>query len=139
MPTDNEEALALIALLTKTYDLFYKVQMHQAFSLDLTSPQYSVLSLLHKEEKVYFKKLASEISVTGANVTCIVDNLEKLEFVKRTYSTEDRRVIFVSLTTKGKEKIELAAPLVGESIIKASSSLTAKEQKDLIALLSKLI
>jgi MarR family transcriptional regulator, 2-MHQ and catechol-resistance regulon repressor len=48
--------------------------------------------------------------VTGANITCIVDNLEKEEMVQRTYSKEDQRVILAGLTKKGKEKIESILP-----------------------------
>jgi MarR family 2-MHQ and catechol resistance regulon transcriptional repressor len=44
--------------------------------------------------------------VTGANITCVVDNLEKEDLVRRVPSKKDRRIINAELTDKGKEKIE---------------------------------
>jgi MarR family 2-MHQ and catechol resistance regulon transcriptional repressor len=76
--------------------------------------------------------------VTGANITCVVDNLEKEEFVKRVPSKEDRRVILAELTPKGKEKLEQIWPDYVKNMSSVTSVLNEQEQKELLKLLEKI-
>lgn len=46
--------------------------------------------------------LAEHFSTTKSNITNIIDNLEKNNYVKRIRNNLDRRVILIDLTNKGK-------------------------------------
>ncbi|WGS64002.1 MarR family winged helix-turn-helix transcriptional regulator [Marinitoga aeolica] len=46
--------------------------------------------------------LAEYFSTTKSNITNIIDNLEKNNYVKRVRNDSDRRVILIDLTNKGK-------------------------------------
>ncbi len=130
-------ALDLWEKLSKAYDKYKKIQAKQMFAENLTAPQFGVLEILHKTGPVPLKRLSEEMMVTGANITCVMDNLEKEGFVKRIYSKEDRRVILADLTASGKTKIGSIMPKYADNIASLTSVLSDHEQKDLAKLLSK--
>jgi len=131
-------ALELWEKLSKAHDKIRRVQSRQMFGEKLTSPQFGVLEILYKSGSMPLKKISEEMMVTGANITCVVDNLEKEGFVKRVHSKEDRRVILADLTTAGKSKIESLMPQYMEKTASLVSALNDREQKDLIKLLGKI-
>ena len=71
-------------------------------------------------------------------MTMVVDNLEKHEQVERRRGTEDRRVITVHLTRKGRSLIERIMPVHVEGIREDLNRLTAPEQEQLRVLCRKL-
>ncbi|KAF0152203.1 MAG: MarR family transcriptional regulator [Ignavibacteria bacterium] len=138
MADKKQTALDLWEKLSKAYDKVRRVQSKQMFEYKLTTPQFGVLDILNKTGPVPLKKISEEMMVTGANITCVVDNLEKEGFVKRIPSKEDRRVIHADLTTPGRAKVESILPAYAESMASLVSSLSDAEQKELIRLLNKL-
>ena len=139
MPSEkNKMALELWEKLSKAHDKLKRVQSKQMFENKLTAPQFGVLDILNKIGPVPLKKISEEMMVTGANITCVVDNLEKEGFVKRVPSKEDRRVILAELTSPGKNKIDSLMPAYVENISSVISGLNENEQKELTKLLTKL-
>ncbi|MDX9923164.1 MAG: MarR family transcriptional regulator [Ignavibacteriaceae bacterium] len=137
--TKSKLALDVWEKLSKAYDKVRKVQVKQMYEQKLTAPQFQVLDVLLKSGPVPLKRISEELMVTGANITCVVDNLEKEEFVQRIHSKEDRRVILAELTAKGKEKIDSILPSYTENMSSVAGSLTEQEQEELVRLLAKLL
>ncbi len=133
----KQMALELWEKLSKAYDKYKRIQAKQMFSENLTAPQFGVLEILYKTGPVPLKRLSEEMMVTGANITCVMDNLEKEGFVKRIFSKEDRRVILADLTTAGKAKIGSIMPKYSDNIAALTAVLNEHEQKELVKLLSK--
>jgi MarR family transcriptional regulator, 2-MHQ and catechol-resistance regulon repressor len=138
MGDKKQTALDLWEKLSKSYDKIRKVQSKQMFEQKLTTPQFGVLEILNKVGPVPLKKISEEMMVTGANITCVVENLEKEGYVKRVPSKEDRRVIHAELTPTGKSKIDSIMPAYAESMASVVASLNDHEQKELIKLLGKI-
>lgn len=138
MADKKQTALDLWEKLSKAYDKVRRVQSKQMYEYKLTTPQFGVLDILNKTGPVPLKKISEEMMVTGANITCVVDNLEKEGFVKRIPSKEDRRVIHADLTPQGRAKVESILPAYADSMASLISSLNDAEQKELVRLLSKL-
>ena len=69
----------------------------------LTPPQYTVLRITGRSERGFLpmNEIGKEMIVTYANVTTIVDNLEKRGLVRRIRNTTDRRIVNVQLTGAG--------------------------------------
>jgi DNA-binding MarR family transcriptional regulator len=72
---------------------------------DLTYPQVRALSALAGQEQMTAGELARSAELQPATVSTLLDGLEAREIVRRTRSTEDRRVCFVSLTDVGRELV----------------------------------
>jgi MarR family transcriptional regulator, 2-MHQ and catechol-resistance regulon repressor len=123
---------------SRTYDKIKKVQTKHIFEKNLTAPQYGVLETLYKNGPMPLKKISEELMVTGANITCVVDNLEKEEYVKRVHSKDDRRVINAELTEKGKTKVTQIYPEYSNHLMKMISILSEEEQGHFVKMLEKL-
>ncbi len=106
---------------------------------NLTHPQFGVLELLAKEGSMPLKKLSEKLFVTGANITCVVDNLEKAGFVKRRPSKIDRRIVTAEITPNGIIKYEEVIPNYMESMESLSTMYEEHEQEQLQGLLQKLV
>jgi len=135
---NTELALDLWTRLSKAYDKVRKDQMKQMAQEKLTAPQFNVLEVLSRRGPIPLKRISEELMVTGANITCVVDNLEKEDLVRRVHSKEDRRVINAELTDKGKEKINGILPEYAKQMTNLISVLNESEQRELANLLQKL-
>lgn len=74
-------------------------------TLSLTVPQLRSMFYISRHGKMNISSLASGIKVTPANVTGIVDRLLEKELITRTPDSNDRRVLWLDLTDKGKSLI----------------------------------
>ncbi|MHB8565807.1 MAG: MarR family winged helix-turn-helix transcriptional regulator [Nitrososphaerales archaeon] len=87
-------------------DTYRTVQSHIMSDLrhyGLTPPQYSVLRTIGRSQNGFLpmNEIGKEMIVTFANITTIVDNLEERRLVRRIRDTDDRRIVYVELTSGG--------------------------------------
>ncbi|MBI1931857.1 MAG: MarR family transcriptional regulator [Ignavibacteriales bacterium] len=136
--TKEQQIIELYNLVGKAHDKLKKVQSKHLGAEKLTAPQFGVLDVLMKNGSIPLKKISDELLVTGANITCVMDNLEKEDLVRRVHSKTDRRVINAELTPKGKQKLDKIYPEHVKSLNEVSKKLTEVELKQLTALLDKL-
>ena len=134
----TKQAISIWEKLFYTYEKYRKMQVKTVFEHHLTGPQYSVLEVLFSSGPMPLKKIGEKLYVSGANITCVVDNLEKEELVRRVPSLDDRRIIIAELTSKGREKIEKLFPLQAQNILRMTEVLSHEEQDELMKLLNKL-
>jgi MarR family 2-MHQ and catechol resistance regulon transcriptional repressor len=105
----------------------------------LTASQYNILRILRGEGKpLPMQEIASRTVQVVPGITGLTDRLESAGLVRRERSTEDRRVIFVSITDKAlKILAELDEPLVAYEK-KLLGCLSQAELRELIRLLEKI-
>lgn len=125
--------------ISHSYDTFRRRKITFLTEHHLTLPQYNVLEMLFVNGSMPLKKMANEMNVTPANITCVVDNLEKQGYAERVPVKEDRRIILARLTLKGKKKIEKLVPDQQKEIASLVNLLTEEEQQLLNRLLSKFV
>lgn len=105
---------------------------------NLTISQFGVLEALYHLGSMCQKDVAGKILKTTANITTVIDNLEKRGLVKRVRSTEDRRYISLHITAEGAELVERIFPVHLQGIVESFKVLTADEQAQLAQLCKKL-
>jgi len=105
---------------------------------ELTMSQFGVLEALVHLGPLCQNVLGSKILKSNSNMTTVIDNLEKRGLVKRERSSEDRRIITIYLTEKGKETIESVLPQHVAAIKSQFEILSPEEQIQLGKLLRKL-
>lgn len=139
--TNEKEARALATFtrLAKTAGKVKRCVYSGLSDTRLTESQINVLDLLNNLGALPQKEIAKNLSVTGGNITMVVDNLQKRDLVDRKRWTEDRRVVHVDLTDLGRETIQSYIPLHLQKITTAFGGLEAKEQEQLQVLCDKLI
>jgi MarR family 2-MHQ and catechol resistance regulon transcriptional repressor len=104
----------------------------------LTMSQFGVLESLYYLGPMCQKQLGSKILKSTANITTVIDNLEKRNLVMRVRQKDDRRFITVNLTDKGREYVSKIMPLHLSEIFKRMEILSIDERKNLYSLCKKL-
>jgi len=109
-------------------------------SFGLTRVQYNVLTLLGRQvgpdEGLTQAQLSEMMVVNRANMTSLIDRMEKAGLVIRT-AAADRRYKVIKLTKKGTELFLKVEPLYLEEIKKRMAPLKESEQENLVILLEK--
>jgi DNA-binding MarR family transcriptional regulator len=82
----------------------------------LTSPQLWAIKTIAQESPIMVSEIARRMYLHPATIVGILDRLEKQELVIRVRSTEDRRVVKVELTVKGRALVK-KAPEIAQDII----------------------
>ena len=95
----------------KVVKMFQEVMFLYKHSLDkvfeevgITAPQGMVMGILRKEKKIKISDLSSKLSLSNSTVSGIIDRLENQGMVVRERSEEDKRVVYVTISTNFKEK-----------------------------------
>ncbi len=90
-----------------------------AAELNLTIEQWSVLYHLWKQDGLSQQELCNSTFRDKPSITRLVDNLEKLQLVKRVASDSDRRINMIYLTRQGARLQEQTLTLAEETLNEA--------------------
>jgi DNA-binding MarR family transcriptional regulator len=100
---------------------------------------FRILMLVSQNaEPLTMSELSSELNVPMSTATRIVDGLVQGEMVERVPDPNDRRVVRVQMSQKGRELYELGMAYNKQRIAKLLKSFTAEEQDQLLKLMNKL-
>lgn len=136
-PFDSLEEEALLNLL-RTADLLQNRMGRLFREHDLTASRYNVLRILRGNgEPLPALEIASRLIQVVPAITGLVDGLEKQGRVKRRRCSEDRRVIYVEITSKGLEVLDGLDGEVEDLHRELLGHLGRRELRDLIRLLEK--
>lgn len=106
-------------------------------SLGFTIPQYTALAALDERGEITMSALADELGLTMGAVTNIVDRLIDADFATRDRGTDDRRIIRVKLTEKGKEALTKALDLIIGRFVQYFAQVSHEERKTFIGFYGK--
>ncbi len=131
-------ALSTFVKLMRATDAVSQSTHRHLMDVNLTISQFGILEALYHLGPMCQRDIAKKILKSTANITTVIDNLEKRGLVKRKRSKEDRRYINLHLTNKGLILIESVIPDHFQGIIDRLQLLTTNEQKQLATLCKKL-
>ncbi len=78
---------------------------------DITREQLSILLILSLTDGLYQTQIANILGKDRPNITRMIDILESNGYITREKDENNRRILKVFLTDKGKEKVEFVKPL----------------------------
>jgi len=100
--------------------------------------QYNILRILRGAGgRLPVLEIATRTITAVPGITGLIDRLEKAGFVQRRRCAEDRRVVHVSITDKGRKLLADLDNPVGELNERLLGNLSVAEKKELIRLLEK--
>lgn len=137
--TNSKTSSQIWQMINETNELIKKENKKHISNQGLTPPQFHVLEVLYYGGPTPLKRISEILFVTGANITCVVDNLEKIKLVKRIPSDSDRRIILATLTPEGQEKIKKMLPVYKSNLDNVLNKLSESEKVELSDLLKKII
>jgi DNA-binding MarR family transcriptional regulator len=108
----------------------------------LTDVQFNLMMLLKYQSGDYEglsqAQLSSMMLVNRANITSLIDRMEKVQLVVRTPAPSDRRSNIVKLTGRGKDLLAKIEPLYTKEVKRIMAALKIDEQKIVIEMLEKI-
>lgn len=119
-----------------------KKKNHQAIAnagFKITMEQLAVLEIINFQGDMNMTELSNAVWKQNANITKIVDKLEKNQLVVRRPVKGDRRANLVSITSEGKQLFEDVIPIVLEVYEDAISCLTEEDVATTLNTLKKII
>ena len=122
----------------RTQGLYGLQVSRQLRPLGITSAQHAILYILWDEgAPLPILEIANRMVSLVSGITGLVDRMEKEGLVARERCTEDRRVIYVTLTKKGQTILSAATKLLEALREKYFGHLAKAELKELIRILEK--
>lgn len=104
---------------------------------NLTVSQFGVLEALYHLGPLSQSELGEKILKSNANLTTVVDSLEKKALVRRQRTDEDRRRVTVHLTKYGRELIARVFSRHAEITAREFAFLDTEERESLVRILRK--
>ena len=136
-PFESAEQEATLSLL-RTNDLFQNRFGRLFRQYGLTPSQYNVLRILRGEGRpMPCLDIGERMVQVVPAMTGLIDRLEKQELVSRERSVEDRRVIYIEITSKALKLLQQLDEPVMELHEKLLGHLSKAELKQLVQLLDK--
>lgn len=127
----------LVRLFRDIMNIEEKAIITQEFK-DLTNNDMHVIEAIGMDEPKNMTSIARELSVTVGTLTIAMNSLVKKGYVIRERGKEDRRVVYISLSEKGRRAHEHHAKFHHEMIRGISEELSEEELRILIRALTKL-
>ena len=101
--------------------------------------QFKVLALVAEKGTPTMKDIADFLYITSPSATAIINRLVKARELERVYDKEDRRIVRLKLTEKGKKSLAEGRKAATARMSKVIESLNEKEKNDLANILAKII
>ncbi len=105
---------------------------------DITNNDMHVIEAVGIEEPRNMSSVAKSLSITVGTLTISVNNLVKKGYIHRVRSNEDRRVVLISLTDKGKKAFNHHKKFHEDMIQSLIAGLSEKEINTLVTALTNL-
>lgn len=106
---------------------------------DISNNDMHIIEAIGITEPKNMSQVAKELSVTVGTLTIAINNLVKKGYVDRVRSEKDRRVVYISLSKKGRKAYEHHAKFHKEMIQATVEGLSADEVNVLVKALGNLV
>lgn len=110
-PGFDPRAVELFLNLIRTGDLIRNVVERRMRRHGVTAPAFGLLMLVSaRPEGLPMNEIGERMLVTRANITGLVDTIERRGLVERLAHRTDRRVNLIRITSKGRRKLDEVLP-----------------------------
>jgi len=136
----NWPSTELILNFAYTHDVLLSDSLKVYAEFNLSVSALNILMILNfGDDKGYMQQeLSGLLLVSRANVTKVIDGMEKRGLVVRSSSQEDRRARFVKLTATGRALAHRIIPIQNKKSVRVTAGLSKNEIRTLNKLLVKL-
>lgn len=119
-------------LMTRTARSLKRALDSKLANHDLTATQYIVLARLWEEDGVSLTVLGESLYFDNPTLTGIIDRMERDGLLIRQRDNEDRRVVKIVLTQKGRDLQRTIGGLAEETDSKAWNGLSESQRKEIL-------
>lgn len=105
----------------------------------ITVPQFWVLDFLKDRKSAQMNELAAYMKLKLSSATGLIDRMVKHQLVKRVRSQTDRRVVMISITSKGKKILQEMYKQKRKGIVRLFGRLGSEDRMQYMELIEKLV
>jgi DNA-binding MarR family transcriptional regulator len=105
---------------------------------NLNEKEFLIINFVGQKHNVKMSDLSESLSAPLSTLTSIVDKLVERNYLSRYHSSEDRRVVLVSLASHGKETYDAFMTQKQEMAMKILSHFETEDQENLIHYLEEI-
>jgi MarR family 2-MHQ and catechol resistance regulon transcriptional repressor len=135
----DTRGIHLWLVLMKAYKAMESVDLKSIHSLGMGGiSDFSILEVLLHKGPQQVSQIGRRVGLTSGSITTAVDRVEKKGWVTRSADPSDRRVVTISLTREGHEKIAQEIEVHAAVLETMASVLTHSERETLLSLLEKI-
>lgn len=118
--------------------LFFPEQWSDIF-LDFSKNEILALLFLYRKKNANMTEISEYIMAPLNTATGVIARLEKKLMVERIRSSEDRRIVLITLTEAANKVIEMEKAVITKYIIKIYETLTEDEISSALSIYNKVI
>ena len=126
--------LVIAAKLTRTY----AIQKFYAEKYEITPEQFTVLNALSESEWLYQRQISAITLKDRANITRIINILEKKGYIKKVVDTTSRKIHKIYITEEGKRVRNKVLPIILNIWAMTSENISEDEMDKFIETLDKI-
>lgn len=134
----ERDIISLISKVRENANSFIINQMEACGMKGLVTSHGDILCELFENDRLSMKDLTERIDRDKSTVTVLVDKLMKHGYVEKARDVEDNRVVFVTLTEKGKALQPMFEVISKELISTSYKGISQAEKEQLIETLTKI-
>ena len=134
MSNSPEDVLIALRRIMRATDLYSRRLSKES---GLTAPQLLILQAVAASGELTMGEIASEVSLSQATVTTILDRLEKRGLLTRTRGEQDKRRVYARLTDEGNTVVHSAPTPLQEEFTKRFGELQDWEQSLILSSLQR--
>ena len=135
--TEDVLNVLLVKLFNEILKIEGKVLKEGEFS-DLSVTEMHIIEAIGFDSEKSMSEVANDLDITVGTLTTAINRLIKKEYVERRRIEEDRRVVLIKLTEKGKEAFKSHSAFHDDMIKSVTKELSETEEVVLIASLKKI-
>lgn len=136
MQSCDEESIGRLLYLTTQAMSLHAEKALKPYGL--TVEQFILLKNMHQNDVLSQNQLCEIVEKSAANVTRILDRLEKKAFIKRSQNPTDRRSLLLFLTDSGKDMVEDVSTLFDSFSEHLVQGISSQDQAMLTRVLHKI-
>ena len=106
---------------------------------EITLPQFLVLGYLDHHGKSKMNSLAKHLKISPSATTGLIDRLITQDLVSRKADPEDRRIVWVELTLKGKGIISSIKNQKTKTLIRVFGKISPKDREHYLNILEQVV
>ncbi|MHB8127897.1 MAG: MarR family winged helix-turn-helix transcriptional regulator [Mobilitalea sp.] len=134
----TRDAISLISKIRQKVNWFIVSELSQNGIDGIVVSHGDIIYALFEKQKMTMAEIAQKIGKDKSTVTALVDKLVRLGYVAKERDAEDTRVVYVTLTTQGKELEPLFEAISREVLEVFYLNVSQEEKEELIRILSKI-
>ncbi len=137
----NKSISTINELLVETFNDILTIEQNAINSgdfKDISVTEVHTIDAIGMYEPRTMTEVAKELDITVGTLTIAINNLVKKEYVERKKSEEDRRLVMIQLTKKGKLVYRIHEKFHSDMVKATIEGLTKEEEETLVKSLENL-